>query len=74
MVLGLGVSHQPVNATLGVEMGSPLAALRHYVTEERGSIGGLSLKTSWNLKPSQPIAADAGLCAVLDRCRLPRVD
>ena len=28
MVLGLGVSHQPVNAALGAEMPSPIAALR----------------------------------------------
>lgn len=33
MILGLGVSHQPVNATLGLEMGSPLSALRRYVAE-----------------------------------------
>jgi alkanesulfonate monooxygenase SsuD/methylene tetrahydromethanopterin reductase-like flavin-dependent oxidoreductase (luciferase family) len=33
MILGLGVSHQPVNAALGVEMLSPTAALRRYATE-----------------------------------------
>jgi alkanesulfonate monooxygenase SsuD/methylene tetrahydromethanopterin reductase-like flavin-dependent oxidoreductase (luciferase family) len=33
MILGLGVSHQPVNAALGVEMSPPTAALRHYATE-----------------------------------------
>jgi alkanesulfonate monooxygenase SsuD/methylene tetrahydromethanopterin reductase-like flavin-dependent oxidoreductase (luciferase family) len=36
MILGLGVSHQPVNAALGVEMPSPLAALRHYAAEVAG--------------------------------------
>lgn len=33
MILGLGVSHQPVNAALGAEMPSPIAALRHYTNE-----------------------------------------
>jgi alkanesulfonate monooxygenase SsuD/methylene tetrahydromethanopterin reductase-like flavin-dependent oxidoreductase (luciferase family) len=33
MVLVLGVSHQPVNAALGVEMSSATAALRRYATE-----------------------------------------
>src|SRR5271155_1292661 len=33
MILGLGVSHQPVNAALGVEMPSPTEALRRYTTE-----------------------------------------
>jgi alkanesulfonate monooxygenase SsuD/methylene tetrahydromethanopterin reductase-like flavin-dependent oxidoreductase (luciferase family) len=33
MILGLGMSHRPVNAALNVEMPSPLAALRHYATE-----------------------------------------
>jgi alkanesulfonate monooxygenase SsuD/methylene tetrahydromethanopterin reductase-like flavin-dependent oxidoreductase (luciferase family) len=32
MMLGLGVSHQPVNGALGVEMPSPLAALRQYAS------------------------------------------
>src|SRR5271165_1761779 len=33
MILGLGVSHQPVNAALGADMPSPVAALRRYTTE-----------------------------------------
>ena len=33
MVLGLGVSHQPVNAALGVEISSATEALRRYATE-----------------------------------------
>ena len=32
-ILGLGVSHQPVNRALGIEMPIPSAALRDYVTE-----------------------------------------
>jgi alkanesulfonate monooxygenase SsuD/methylene tetrahydromethanopterin reductase-like flavin-dependent oxidoreductase (luciferase family) len=33
MLLGLGVSHQPVNTALGAEMPSPIVALRRYATE-----------------------------------------
>ena len=33
MILGLGVSHQPVNAALGAEMPAPLQALRRYTSE-----------------------------------------
>jgi alkanesulfonate monooxygenase SsuD/methylene tetrahydromethanopterin reductase-like flavin-dependent oxidoreductase (luciferase family) len=33
MILGLGVSHQPVNAALAVDMKSPLGALRTYTGE-----------------------------------------
>jgi alkanesulfonate monooxygenase SsuD/methylene tetrahydromethanopterin reductase-like flavin-dependent oxidoreductase (luciferase family) len=36
MLLGLGVSHQPVNTALGAEMSSPLQALRRYTTEVAG--------------------------------------
>jgi alkanesulfonate monooxygenase SsuD/methylene tetrahydromethanopterin reductase-like flavin-dependent oxidoreductase (luciferase family) len=40
MILGLGVSHQPVNAALGVGMSSPTAALRRYATEVAGWLRG----------------------------------
>jgi alkanesulfonate monooxygenase SsuD/methylene tetrahydromethanopterin reductase-like flavin-dependent oxidoreductase (luciferase family) len=40
MILGLGVSHQPVNAALGAEMPSPIAALRRYATEVSGWLHG----------------------------------
>ena len=40
MILGLGVSHRPVNAALGAEMPSPLAALRDYTTEVVGWLRG----------------------------------
>lgn len=33
MILGLGVSHQPVNAALGTDMPAPLSSLRRYTTE-----------------------------------------
>jgi alkanesulfonate monooxygenase SsuD/methylene tetrahydromethanopterin reductase-like flavin-dependent oxidoreductase (luciferase family) len=40
MILGLGVSHQPVNVALGAEMPAPLQALRRYTTEVTGWLGG----------------------------------
>ena len=40
MILGLGVSHQPVNAALGADMPSPTAALRRYTTEVAGWLRG----------------------------------
>jgi alkanesulfonate monooxygenase SsuD/methylene tetrahydromethanopterin reductase-like flavin-dependent oxidoreductase (luciferase family) len=39
-LLGLGVSHQPVNAALGLAMPHPLATLRQYVTAVRGWLRG----------------------------------
>jgi len=36
MILGLGVSHQPVNAALGADMPSPATDLRRYTTEVVG--------------------------------------
>jgi alkanesulfonate monooxygenase SsuD/methylene tetrahydromethanopterin reductase-like flavin-dependent oxidoreductase (luciferase family) len=36
MILGLGVSHQSVNAALGADMPSPTAAVRRYATEVAG--------------------------------------
>jgi len=33
MILGLGVSHQPINKALGIDMPSPTRALRQYATE-----------------------------------------
>jgi alkanesulfonate monooxygenase SsuD/methylene tetrahydromethanopterin reductase-like flavin-dependent oxidoreductase (luciferase family) len=35
-ILGLGVSHQPVNQALAIEMPQPQTALRRYVTAVRG--------------------------------------
>jgi len=40
MILGLGMSHRPVNAALGVEMPSPVAALKRYATEVAGWLRG----------------------------------
>ena len=40
MILSLGMSHRPVNAALGVEMPSPVAALQRYATEVAGWLRG----------------------------------
>src|SRR5215831_1440275 len=39
-ILGLGVSHPPVNQALGIDMGEPPAALRRYVTAVRSWLKG----------------------------------
>jgi alkanesulfonate monooxygenase SsuD/methylene tetrahydromethanopterin reductase-like flavin-dependent oxidoreductase (luciferase family) len=39
-LLGLGVSHQPVNRALGIDMPAPQAALRRYVTAVRSWLRG----------------------------------
>src|SRR5215831_13532899 len=39
-ILGLGVSHQPVNRALGIDMPDPQAAVRGYVTEVRAWLRG----------------------------------
>ena len=51
-VLGLGVSHQPINAALGIEMPEPLAALRRYVTEVRGWLRGEGPATHLPQRPA----------------------
>jgi alkanesulfonate monooxygenase SsuD/methylene tetrahydromethanopterin reductase-like flavin-dependent oxidoreductase (luciferase family) len=55
-VLGLGVSHQPINAALGIAMPHPLATLRRYVTDVRGWLGGEGPATHLPQRPSpQPV-------------------
>ncbi len=48
MMLGLGVSHKPVNDRYGIEMGDPIDSMRNYVTAVRsfadGSSPALTLK------------------------------
>jgi alkanesulfonate monooxygenase SsuD/methylene tetrahydromethanopterin reductase-like flavin-dependent oxidoreductase (luciferase family) len=39
-VLGLGVSHQPVNGALGIDMGDPATAVVEYATAVRGWLRG----------------------------------
>ena len=52
MVLGLGVSHQPVNRALGVDMGSPIAALRDYTTAVASWLRGEGPATHLPQRPS----------------------
>jgi len=51
-VLGLGVSHPPVNAALGIDMGDTSIALRRYVTAVRGWLKGEGPPTRLPQRPS----------------------
>ncbi len=63
MILGLGVSHQPVNAALGAEMASPLGALRHYTTEVAGWLRGEGPATHLPQQPA-PVQVPIYLAAM----------
>jgi probable F420-dependent oxidoreductase len=55
-ILGLGVSHQPINAALGIAMPHPLATLRQYVTQVQGWLRGAGPATHLPQRPSpQPV-------------------
>jgi len=55
-ILGLGVSHPPVNTALGVDMGDPPAALRRYVTAVRSWLKGEGPATHLPQRPTpQPV-------------------
>src|SRR5437870_6763707 len=55
-ILGLGVSHPPVNKALGVDMGDPPAALRRYVTAVRSWLKGEGPATHLPQRPTpQPV-------------------
>ena len=55
-VLGLGVSHQPINQALGISMPHPLVTLRQYVTAVRGWLRGEGPATHLPQRPSaQPV-------------------
>lgn len=51
-ILGLGVSHQPVNRALGIEMPEPLGTLRQYVTEVRSWLRGEGRATHLPQRPA----------------------
>jgi alkanesulfonate monooxygenase SsuD/methylene tetrahydromethanopterin reductase-like flavin-dependent oxidoreductase (luciferase family) len=51
-VLGLGVSHQPVNKALGIDMADPPAALRRYVTAVRRWLKGEGPATHLPQRPA----------------------
>src|SRR5436190_21659296 len=52
MLLGLGVSHQPVNRALGIDMPSPIAALRDYTTAVASWLRGEGAATHLPQRPS----------------------
>lgn len=51
-VLGLGVSHPPVNKALGIDMGQPSTELRRYVTAVRNWLKGEGPATHLPQRPS----------------------
>src|SRR6266404_5463888 len=51
-VLGLGVSHPPVNKALGIDMGDPPNALRRYVTAVRSWLKGEGPATHLPQRPT----------------------
>jgi alkanesulfonate monooxygenase SsuD/methylene tetrahydromethanopterin reductase-like flavin-dependent oxidoreductase (luciferase family) len=60
-ILGLGVSHQPVNGALGIEMEDPLGSFRRYLTEVRGWLRGEGPATHLPQRPaSVPVPLYAG--------------
>jgi 5,10-methylenetetrahydromethanopterin reductase len=55
-VLGLGVSHQPINRALGIDMPDPLAALRTYAIDVRNWLQGEGPPTHLPQRPApQPV-------------------
>lgn len=51
-ILGLGVSHQPVNGALGIAMDDPLGAFRRYLTDVRGWLRGEGPATHLPQRPA----------------------
>lgn len=61
MILGLGVSHAPVNAALGIAMASPSAALRAYTLEVAAWLRGEGPATHLPQQPApQPVPIHLG--------------
>ena len=63
MILGLGVSHQPVNAALGVETPPPTVAVRRYATEVAGWLRGEGPPTHLPQEPA-PVLVPLYLAAM----------
>ena len=61
LILGLGVSHKPVNSRLGIEMGDPIDSMRQYVNSVRSYIDGSSDQISLKRKVSPVPIYIAGL-------------
>jgi 5,10-methylenetetrahydromethanopterin reductase len=54
LILGLGVSHKPVNARLGIDMADPIESMKNYVNSVRSYMDGSSDQIS--LKRKIPVA------------------
>lgn len=65
-VLGLGVSHPPVNKALGIDMGQPSTELRRYVTAVRNWLKGEGPATHLPQRPS-PKPVPVYIAAVTSR-------
>jgi len=63
MILGLGVSHQSVNAALGVDMPPPTVAVRRYATEVAGWLRGEGPTTHLPQEPA-PVPVPLYLAAM----------
>lgn len=60
-ILGLGVSHQPVNGALGIDMGDPLSTFRRYLTDVQNWLRGEGPATHLPQRPaSVPVPVYAG--------------
>lgn len=56
MILGLGVSHKPVNDRYGIEMGDPIDSMKNFVSEVKSLADGSSEKLSLKRKlPKLPV-------------------
>ena len=56
MILGLGVSHKPVNNRYDIDMGDPIEAMRNYVGEVKAFADGTSPRLSLKRKvPDLPV-------------------
>ena len=56
MILGLGVSHKPVNNRYDIDMGDPVESMRNYVGEVRAFADGTSPRLSLKRKtPALPV-------------------
>src|SRR5439155_520635 len=66
LILGLGVSHQPVNMALGIDMPDPAAALRRYAVEVASWLRGEGPATHLPQQPS-PYPGPVYLEALSDR-------
>jgi 5,10-methylenetetrahydromethanopterin reductase len=62
-ILGLGVSHQPVNRALDIRMPTPSTALRDYATEVAGWLRGDGAATHLPQQPS-PVSVPIHLAAL----------